>query len=77
VRNARGHLQEIAPALDTLHCRIESPRAINGALSLDGIGVSPLLRSAAAEKELRFPAKVRDYFEAMMAGIGYQALPAI
>ena len=76
VRNTRGHLQELAPAVDTLHRRIESPRAINGALSLDGIHVLPLPRSVAAEKEFRFPAEVRDDFEAIMARIGYQPLSA-
>jgi glutaredoxin 2 len=51
--------------------------AVNGKLSLDDIRVLPLLRSAAVVKGLRFPHKVREYFEAMMEGIGYQPLPAI
>jgi glutaredoxin 2 len=28
-------------------------------------------------KGLRFPQKVRDYFETMMGRIGYQPLPAV
>ncbi len=51
--------------------------AVNGTLSLDDIRVLPLLRSAAVVKGLRFPQKVRDYFETMMSHIGYQPLPAI
>jgi glutaredoxin 2 len=45
--------------------------------SLDDIRVLPLLRSAAVVKGLRFPHKVRAYFETMMSRIGYQPLPAI
>jgi glutaredoxin 2 len=56
---------------------IESPSAINGNLSLDDVRVLPLLRSAAIVKGLRFPGKVREYFETMMDRIGYQPLPAI
>ena len=48
-----------------------------GELSLDDIRVLPLLRSAAVVKGLRFPQRVRDYFETMMSHIGYQPLPAI
>jgi glutaredoxin 2 len=55
---------------------IESPTAVNGALSLDDIRVLPLLRAAAVVKGLRFPQKVRAYFEAMMDRVGYAALPA-
>ena len=36
-----------------------------------------LLRSAAVVKGLRFPEKVRNYFETMMTQIGYQPLPAV
>jgi glutaredoxin 2 len=50
---------------------------VNGALSLDDIRVLPLLRSAAVVKGLRFPPKVRDYFETMMERIGYAPLPVI
>jgi glutaredoxin 2 len=56
---------------------IESPLAINGRLSLDDIRVLPVLRSTAVVKGLRFPHKVREYFEAMMERIGYQPLPAV
>ena len=50
---------------------------MNGTLSLDDVRVLPLLRSAAVVKALRFPGKVRDYFETMMSRLGYQPLPAI
>jgi glutaredoxin 2 len=50
---------------------------MNGILSLDDIRIFPLLRSAAVVKGLRFPHKVRDYFDTMMNRIGYQPLPAI
>jgi glutaredoxin 2 len=63
--------------LETLERLIESPRAINGKLSLDDVRVLPLLRSAAVVKGLRFPDRVRTYFETMMAGAGYQPLAAI
>jgi glutaredoxin 2 len=39
--------------------------------------VLPLLRSAAVVKGLKFPQKVRAYFETMMSRIGYQPLPAV
>ena len=64
------------PNLEKLDGMIESPSAVNGELSLDDIRVLPLLRSAAVVKGLRFPNKVRDYFETMMSRIGYQPLPA-
>jgi glutaredoxin 2 len=73
----RCYLTELAPSLDALNGLIESPKAVNGTLSLDDIRVLPLLRSAAVVKGLRFPNKVRDYFETMMSIIGYQSLPAI
>jgi glutaredoxin 2 len=73
----REHIDALMPALESLDRSIESPTAINGELSLDDIRVLPLLRSAAVVKGLRFPQKVRDYFETMMARIGYQPLPAI
>jgi glutaredoxin 2 len=75
--HTQAYLKELAPDLETLDRLIESPVAINGALSLDDIRVLPLLRSAAIVKGLRFPRKVRDYFESMMSRIGYQPLPAI
>jgi glutaredoxin 2 len=73
----QSYLKELAPDLETLARLIESPLAINGTLSLDDIRVLPLLRSAAIVEGLRFPRKVRDYFESMMSRIGYQPLPAI
>ena len=65
------------PDLDALDRMVESPTAVNGTLSLDDIRVLPLLRSAAVVKGLRFPQKVRAYFETMMSQIGYQPLPAV
>jgi len=73
----RRYLAELAPSLDALNRLLESPKAVNGILSRDDIRVLPLLRSAAVVKGLRFPDKVRAYFETMMATIGYQPLPAI
>jgi len=73
----RQYLEELAPSLDALDRLIESPSAVNGMLSMDDIRVLPLLRSAAVVKGLRFPRKVRDYFETMMSRIGYQPLPAV
>jgi hypothetical protein len=69
--NTRQHISALMPDLEEL----ESPAAINGKLSLDDIRVLPLLRSAAVVKGLRFPKKIRDYFETMMSHIGYAALP--
>ena len=73
----RELIDDLMPSLEYLDALIESPRAINGELSLDDILVLPLLRSAAVVKGLRFPHKVRNYFETMMNRIGYQPLPAI
>jgi len=75
--NTRHHIDELMPDLEELDRLIEGPTAINGKLSLDDVRVLPLLRSAAVVKGLRFPRKVREYFESMMAGIGYQPLPAV
>jgi glutaredoxin 2 len=72
----RHYIKELMPDLADLDRMIESPRAINGKLSLDDVRVLPLLRFAAVVKGLRFPQKVRAYFEAMMERIGYQPLPA-
>jgi glutaredoxin 2 len=76
---AKTHEQidALMPDLERLDRLIESPMAVNGKLSLDDIRVLPLLRSAAVVKGLRFPHKVRDYFETMMNRIGYPPLPAI
>ena len=73
----RRLIEELMPDLEELDRSIESQTAVNGSLSLDDIHVLPLLRSAAVTKDLRFPQKVRDYFEAMMSRIGYRPLPAI
>jgi len=75
--NTRRHINELMPDLEELDHLIESPTAINGTLSLDDIRVLPLLRGAAVAKDLRFPHKVRAYFQAMMDHIGYQPLPAV
>ena len=69
------YVDELAPELDALNRLVERPDAVNGALSLDDVRVLPLLRSAAVVKGLRFPPKVRDYFESMMSLIGYRPLP--
>ena len=77
----RARTRELIDALmrnlEKLDGMIESPGAVNGTLSLDDIRVLPLLRSAAVVKGLRFPDKVWNYFEIMMARIGYQPLPAV
>ena len=75
--NTRRYVGDLIPDLEQLDRWIESPLAVNGTLSLDDVRVLPLLRSAAVVKGLRFPSKVRDYFESMMDRIGYQPLPAI
>jgi glutaredoxin 2 len=75
--NTRAYLGELAPDLEQLDRLIESPTALNGKLSRDDIRVLPLLRSAAVVKGIRFPRKVRDYFESMMEFIGYRPLTAI
>jgi glutaredoxin 2 len=75
--NTRAYLRELAPDLEQLDRLIESPTAVNGTPSRDDIRVLPLLRSAAVVKGIRFPAKVRDYFENMMEVIGYEPLPAV
>jgi glutaredoxin 2 len=67
--NTRQYIKDLMPDLEALDRMIESPLAINGALSLDDIRVLPLLRSVAAVKGLRFPRKVRDYFGSMMSRI--------
>jgi glutaredoxin 2 len=75
--NTREHIRKLMPDLEELDGLIQSPLAINDALSLDDIRVLPLLRSAAVVKGLRFPNRVRDYFETMMSRIGYTPLPAV
>jgi glutaredoxin 2 len=73
----REQIDALIPELETLDRLIESPDAVNGALSRDDVRVLPLLRSAAVVKTLRFPRKVQDYFETMMTRIGYAPLPAV
>jgi glutaredoxin 2 len=73
----RELIEELMPDLEKLDAMIESTTAVNGKLSLDDIRVLPLLRSAAVVKALRFPHKVRDYFETMMNRIGYQPLQEV
>jgi glutaredoxin 2 len=73
----RELIEALMPDLEGLDHLIETPKAINGTLSLDDIRVLPLLRSAGVVKGLRFPQKVQAYFEMMMSHIGYQPLPAI
>jgi glutaredoxin 2 len=70
-------IDELMPNLEKLDGMIEKPDAVNGKISLDDVRVLPLLRSAAVVKGLRFPGRVRDYFETMMNRIGYQPLPSI
>jgi len=74
--NTQRYLGELTSNFDELDRLIESPQSVNGALSMDDVRVLPLLRSAAVVKGLRFPHKVREYFEAMMSRIGYQPMPA-
>ena len=75
--NTRRYLKDLEPDMEALDRLIESPTAVNGALSLDDVRVLPLLRSAAVVKGLRFPPKVRTYFETMMERVGYAPLPVI
>jgi glutaredoxin 2 len=75
--NTRQYISELMPDLEELDGWIQSALAINGTPSIDDIRVLPLLRSAAVVKGLRFPSKVRDYFETMMNHIGYAPLPAV
>jgi glutaredoxin 2 len=75
--NTRRYIGELMPDLEELDKLIENPLAVNGTLSFDDIRVLPLLRSVAVVKGLRFPSKVRDYFESMMSQIGYEPLPAL
>jgi glutaredoxin 2 len=75
--NTRRYIDDLSPDLEELDRMVESPRALNGRLSLDDVHVLPLLRSAAIVNGLKFPAKVRVYFETMMELIGYQPLPAV
>jgi glutaredoxin 2 len=73
----RELIRDLIPALEELDRQIESPQAVNGTLSMDDIRVLPMLRSAAVVKGLRFPDRVRRYYETMMDRLGYQPLPTI
>jgi glutaredoxin 2 len=75
--NTRRYVDELMPDLEAIDRLIESPQAVNGTLSLDDVRVLPVTRSLAVVKGLRFPQRLRDYFETMMARIGYQPLRAI
>ena len=75
--NTRSYIDALTPKLNELEQLIKLPLAVNGTLSFDDIRVLPLLRSAAVVKGLRFPGKVRDYFESMMRHIGFQPLPTV
>jgi glutaredoxin 2 len=75
--NTRRYVNELMPDLEDLGRLIESPNAVNGTLSMDDVRVLPLLRSVAVVKGLRFPRRVRDYFESMMTRIGFEPLPVI
>jgi glutaredoxin 2 len=73
----RQYIDALMPELEELDQLIESPLAVNGTLSLDDIRVLPLLRSAGVVKGLKFPVRVRAYFESMMSHLGYTPLPAV
>jgi glutaredoxin 2 len=75
--DTKRYIGALMPDLQQADRMVESPRAINGALSLDDVRVLPLLRSLAVVKELRFPERLRSYFESMMALIGARPLPAV
>jgi glutaredoxin 2 len=75
--NTRTFIKDLMPELEALDRLLVSSHAINGTLSLDDIRVLPLLRSVAIVRGLCFPRKVREYFETMMARIGYEPLPAV
>src|SRR6185503_19621464 len=75
--NTRSYIDELMPDLEAIDRLVESPRAVNGTLSLDDVRVLPVVRSLAVVKGLRLPQRLRDYFETMMTRIGYQPLPAI
>jgi glutaredoxin 2 len=75
--NTSRYIDALMPKLSELEQLMKQPLAVNGRLSFDDIRVLPLLRSAAVVKGLRFPSKVRDYFESMMRHIGFQPLPVV
>jgi glutaredoxin 2 len=75
--DTKRYIGELMPDLQQIDRMLESPRAVNGALSLDDVRVLPVLRSLAVVKELRFPQRLRSYFESMMALIGARPLPVV
>jgi len=75
--STRAYINDLAPDLEELDGLIESPKAINGSRSMDDVRVLPLLRSMAVVKGLRFPPRVREYFDTMMERTGFQPLPAV
>lgn len=75
--NTRRHIDELMPELEELDRLIESPLAVNGKLSLDDIWRHTAAAVRRDREGLRFPHKVREYFEAMMDRIGYRPLPAV
>lgn len=75
--STKRYLGDLMPDLQQIDRMVESPRAINGALSLDDVRVLPMLRSLAVVKELRFPERLRNYFETMMPLTGARPLPAV
>jgi glutaredoxin 2 len=75
--HTRAYIDDLTPDLEELDRLIESPHAVNGELSMDDVRVLPLLRSAAIVRGLRFPDKVRAYFETMMNRVGFRPLPAV
>ena len=75
--NTRAYINALAPDLEELDRLIESPKGVSGSLSMDDVHVLPLLRSMAVVKDLRFPRRVREYFDTMMDLVGYRPLPSI
>jgi glutaredoxin 2 len=75
--DTKRYLGELMPDLQQIDRMVESQRAINGALSLDDVRVLPVLRSLAVVEELRFPERLRNYFETMMALVAARPLPAV
>lgn len=73
----REFIGQLMPVLQELDGEIQSADAVNGTLSRDDIRLVPLLRSAAVVSGLDFPAKVKAYFETMMASTGFKPLPVI
>ena len=73
----RSFIADLMPHLRTLDQLIESEDAINGQLSKDDLRIFPLLRSAAVVEGLRFPPRVRTYFETMVERTGLQPMPII